>query len=100
MLPTRPLPTDTVEIAGETVTFRSLSRDEVFKLANFSDDPAGAEVFMLSRACSIPETEVQAWRETTDAVTVAKLLAAIAALSGVTANPGEPTPSSSDTSAP
>ena len=83
MLPIKALPTDTVEIAGTKVSIVSLSRDEVVSLAQFGGDTSAAEVFMLSRACSITDEEAQEWRTKVDAETAGELLQAIGALSGL-----------------
>jgi hypothetical protein len=83
MLPTPALDTDTVDIDGTPVPIRSLSRDEVVSLAKFGDDTSAAEVFMLSRACDITEAEAAEWRTKVNAQVAGTLLAAIAALSGI-----------------
>lgn len=83
MLPVKKLAEGSVDIDGTSVLFRSLSRDEVVSLAQFGGDTSSAEVFMLSRACSITEDEATEWRKTVDAGTAGTLLAAIAKLSGL-----------------
>ena len=82
-LPNVPLPTDTVDINGESVPIKSLSRDAVLRLSNMGDDAGGAEIMMLSLGTGVTEAEAKAWRETTDAPTADKLLQAIARLSGI-----------------
>jgi hypothetical protein len=83
MLPVPALGTSSVDIDGTPVPFRSLSRDEVVSLSKYGDDTGAAEVFMLSRACDITESEAADWRTKVNAETAGTLLAAIAALSGI-----------------
>ena len=67
------------------VEYRSLSRNEVGLLAAYGEDTAGAEAFMLSRACGITEEEAAAWRQATGTLPVMKLLNDIGVLSGIRA---------------
>jgi hypothetical protein len=82
-LPVPPLPTDTVEIGGEKVAIRSLSRDAVLKLSGFTDDTAGAEVFLLVNGTGVSDEEARAWRTQVAPDVAGALLVAIASLSGI-----------------
>jgi hypothetical protein len=83
MLPVSPLPESDVDVGGSSVHIRSLSRDEVVTLARYADDTSEAEVFILSRACDIPEDEARAWRTQVTAPVANVLLVAIGRLSGL-----------------
>lgn len=96
-LPVVPLDTGTVEVGGQQVHIRSLSRAEVTELAGFGDDAGGAEVFVISRATGESEADAAEWRKTVSAKTADVLLKAVRDLSGLT--PGKAAPSSSSSSA-
>lgn len=82
-LPALPLDTGSLTIRGTTITFRSMSRADAIALGQMSDDPAGAEVLMLSSACGITPEEAAAWRAATMPPDVGALLDEIAVLSGI-----------------
>lgn len=83
MLPDVPLATAVETVGGAEVPIRSLSRDEVVRLARFGDETGEAEVFILSRACAVTEDEARRWRESVGVVTAGDLLTAIARISGL-----------------
>ena len=83
-LPIVPLPKEAVLIGDTTVEYRSLSRDEVVSLAGMTDDPSGAEVFIISRATGVTPEEATTWRQEVTAETADHLLSAIATISGIT----------------
>ena len=95
-LPTVPLARSSIEIGGEAVEFRSLSRSEVIELGEMTGDAGTAEVYVLARACGITEAEAQAWRDEVDATTAGDLLAAIREVSGLGNRPASRSPSSAD----
>ena len=80
-LPTPPLATGSVAIDGTDVPIRSLSRDEVVRLADL--DTTAAEVLIIASGTGVPEDEATAWRKAVDAVTARTLLDAIGVLSGL-----------------
>jgi hypothetical protein len=89
-LPTQPLPQDTVEVNGAVIRFRSLSRDEAFQLQEFRGREDDAEVFILVNAVIDPvssEDEVRAWRKSTTAMAVGKLVDAILIFSELAEDP-------------
>lgn len=84
-LPAVPLPTDKVDVAGEQVEVRGLSRLEVARLgtgvyAGKNDD---AEVFVLSRGANISEDEARAWLGAVHADVAGPVLDRICELSGL-----------------
>jgi hypothetical protein len=88
-LPIKPLPTDAVEVNGESVEFHALSRTDALKVSTqFADRADEAEVFMLSRATGVSEDEARAWLGTTDLTEAGKLINGIIFLSGL-ADPPE-----------
>jgi len=80
-LPTPPLATGTVAIDGTDVPIRSLSRDEVVRLADL--DTTAAEVLIIASGTGVPADEAEAWRKAVDATTARTLLDAIGVLSGL-----------------
>lgn len=83
MLPSVPLGTGSVEIAGTDVPIRSLSRSEVVSLVTFADDTTAAEAFMVSKSCGLSADDARAWLDSVDASTAGELLKAIARISGI-----------------
>jgi hypothetical protein len=88
-LPAIPLATDTVMVAGVAVAIRALSRSEVRHLTTAfrggeDRDVDAAEVYILATACDVELDEARAWRETTHADHVGRVLDAVFALSGLT----------------
>jgi hypothetical protein len=82
-LPVKPLATDSVEIGGERVDFRSLSRSEALQLQAFRGREDEAEVFILARGSGVSEDEARAWREQVDTETAGVLIDGILFLSGL-----------------
>jgi hypothetical protein len=83
-LPEAPQRTGSVEVAGTPVSIRSLSRAEALELRALADQPDAdrlGEVLLISRGTGVPEDEVAAWWDASDAGDVQTLVAAIAALS-------------------
>lgn len=54
-LPTKPLATERVVIAGETIEYRALSRSEAMKLRDFEDDPDAAEVYIIATGAQVSQ---------------------------------------------
>jgi dihydrodipicolinate synthase/N-acetylneuraminate lyase len=82
-LPVVPLPKGSVEIAGQTVEYRSLSRDEVARLSALTEDVNEAEVFTIAAATGVTTDEATEWRKSVSAATASMLLKAIAETSGL-----------------
>ena len=82
-LPVVPLDTSTAEVGGQQVQIRSLSRDEVTRLAALDGDPGAAEVFMISCGTGESEADAAEWRKGVSAKTAGLLLRAIRDLSGL-----------------
>jgi hypothetical protein len=93
-LPLVDLPTDSIEIGGEKVEYRALSREEALRLNRFKEQTAedldAGEIFMLSCSVGVTEEEAAEWRRRTDAGTVDRLLQAIATISGLVPDPERP----------
>lgn len=83
ILPLSPLATGTVDIGGQTVEFRSLSRAEALKLNGYRGREDEAEVFIIASATGASEDEAQAWRESVDVATAGLLIDGILILSGL-----------------
>jgi len=86
-LPVVPLGRGTVEIGGETVEFRSLSRSQALQLNSFKGREDEAEVFILMGGTGCSEDEARAFRDGNDTETAGILIDAILILSGLANNP-------------
>lgn len=82
-LPIAPLGTETIVIAGTSITVRSLSRDAVVRLSQLDTDQEAAEVLMLVEGTGITDDDAREWRRKVDAKTADELLEAIASVSGL-----------------
>lgn len=87
-LPINPLPSSSIEIAGQSVAFRSLSRSEALKMQTFVGRVDDAEIFLLSCGTGCSEEEARAFRDGNDTVTAGLLIDAIIVLSGLTQKRG------------
>lgn len=83
MLPEIKQRTETVPVAGELVTIRSLSVFEVRRLKD-NPDPQAADALCISLATGASEEEAQAWLESIPADDAVGLMAAIFQLTGLT----------------
>ena len=87
-LPTGHLATSSVEVNGQVVEYRSLSRKEVLKCAaDYKDNVDGAENFLLMCGTGCTEEEAIAFRENTDPNEAGKLIDGIIYLSGLVIDP-------------
>lgn len=86
-LPISQLPTTEIEINGETIKIRALSRREAFKLAEFKDDPDAGEAFILSCATGDSIEAANYFRDNSDTDTVGKLIDAVIDFSGLATKP-------------
>ncbi len=82
-LPVIPLPSDTVEVNGTEVRFRSLSRSEALKLQDYRGREDEAELLILQWATGATEEEAKAFQEGTANAEVGKLTDAILIFSGL-----------------
>ena len=95
-LPEIPLPSDTVEVGGVPVRFRSLSRREAMRLVTeFAGDPDAAETFVVACATGVTSEEAEAWREATDPAEAGKLVDGIILLTGLASDAEGRDPNSS-----
>jgi hypothetical protein len=83
MLPATTLPTSSVTIGGDEVTFRSLSRHEAMQMAAYKGREDEAEDFILSCATGCTVEEAAAWRASTDLSTAGILIDAVLLFSGL-----------------
>lgn len=91
-LPSAPLARGTVEIAGQTVAIRSLTRAEALamrELASLPDANRAGEVFLIAHGVDISDEEALAWWETSDPMAVQKLIEAVAAVSRLMGSDGK-----------
>jgi hypothetical protein len=84
-LPNVSLKTRTVEIDGQQVEVRELSRGEAMALAQQADesDPAAQERRVLAFAMDVPLEQVEAWYDGAPSGVVQRLVTTIMALSGL-----------------
>ena len=82
-LPIVPLDVDTITIGGTSVQYRSLSREQVTRLASFGSDTDAAESYMISCSTGVTIDEAAEWRKQVSAPTVNELLTAISIISGL-----------------
>jgi len=83
VLPVPNLASSIVDVAGTSVSIRSLSRMEVLHIRTFEDREEEAEVFILSRSTGQTEDEAKAFLEGHDSDTAEVLLNAVFVLSGL-----------------
>lgn len=89
-LPIKPLAWDSVEIAGEKVRYRSLSRAEALRMGTFAGREDEAEVFILTCGTGCTEDEARAFRDGNDTETAGLLVDGIIILSGLTRKTAQP----------
>lgn len=89
-LPLIPLPRDTVEVAGEKVEVRGLSRAEALKISTvYEGDLDAAETYLLSVGAEVPFEEAKEWRYAAPAAEVGRLVDRIVELSGLSPEAGK-----------
>jgi hypothetical protein len=89
-LPQIPLPTGTVEVGGQTVTFHALSRAAAVGLSRFQDEPGQAEPYLVAQAMDIGVDEAETWLGSVPFAEGSKLIEAIILLTGLgETNPGK-----------
>lgn len=83
-LPVLPLPTATVEIAGQPVPIKALSRADVVRLTTeFRGRPVEAETFILVQGASVSGEEATSWLNSTGTEEARDLVDKILVLSNV-----------------
>lgn len=84
-LPVIPLPTAEVEVDGQMVAVRGLSRAAAIRLSTqFTEATADdAEVFVLAQGTGVTEEEARQWLGSTDVETAAIVLNKIVELSAL-----------------
>lgn len=82
-LPSKPLPTGSVSIAGTDVPIRALSRSEVLRVRTFEGNEDDAEPYVISCATGVSVEEATAWLASIDVETGGALIEAIFRLTGL-----------------
>jgi len=86
-LPIKPLPVETLEIAGTVIEYQALTRAQAIRLdaaaGDFRGRPLDAEIFILASGTRATEEDARRFHDTTDAETVGELIDAILILSGL-----------------
>lgn len=89
-LPKVEMPKDEVDVQGNKVPVRGLSRAEFLKISQDSDgDVESAEIACLALGAGVSADEAKEWRENAPAGDVGRVLDRIAELSGVGTDQGE-----------
>lgn len=83
MLPTPPLRTDIVAVAGVEIKVRSLSRVEALRIAKCDGDMEQAENFILACGANITEEEALEWRSNVGPEVAGPVVDRICELSGL-----------------
>lgn len=86
MLPKVSVPTGTVEVEGQAVQIRALTRAENLKTQNLIDkgDLRAVEVYIIATATDTPEHEVGEWWDNTPSGIVAAVIGAVRELTNPT----------------
>lgn len=82
-LPTVALPTGTVEIDGDTVPVRGLSRGEAMAMAKNVEDAAESEIALISHGLDTALADVREWYGGAPSHVVQKIVAKVMELSGL-----------------
>lgn len=83
-LPKIALPSSSVELGGQRVTYHSLSRSQALRLHEFQGREDEAEDFMLACGTDVTMKQAHAWRDSVDLATAGQLIDAIIEISGLT----------------
>jgi hypothetical protein len=86
-LPIISLATDSLELNGTAVEYRSMSRAEALKLQDYKGRPDEAENYILMCGTGCTEDEAKAFRDGSDTATAGLLIDGILVLSGLTNTP-------------
>lgn len=87
-LPSIACPTEEVDVGGQTITVRGLTRGETLEmqrtLAGGADlDVIGLEVYLIAHGTDTPLEEARAWHAAAPSAVVEPLTSAISRLSGL-----------------
>lgn len=82
-LPLIPLPTTTVEVGGQQIPIRSLSRGERLALAELELDTRGVEAFIVARSTDVDDATALAWLASVTADVADSLISATMEWSGL-----------------
>lgn len=94
MLPVSPLATGSVEVAGQPVAIRSLSRAETLTLRAFDGHTGEAEAYVVSCGTGEALDDARAWLDQVDSATAALVVEAVLDLSGLLPRKPSNSPSS------
>lgn len=99
-LPVKAPATDTVDLDGEKVEVRGLTRAEVIRLGSaYTNDADAAEVYLVACGTGVTEAEATEWRDATDAMSAGLVIDRIGELTGLRGKDGkDPKKSTSGTS--
>ena len=90
-LPAAPLARGTVEVAGQMVEVRSLTRGEALEIRALAGEPDAdrrGEILMIAWGTDTSPEEAEAWWRASDPVAVQKLVRGIAVVSRLLAEDG------------
>jgi hypothetical protein len=82
-LPLDPLATGSVDIAGNEVPIRSLSRPEGIRLQTFQGHEDDAEAYIVAASTGVTDDEARAWLAAVSIETGGRMVDAILQLSGL-----------------
>lgn len=82
-LPRIELPTDTVNVGGEEIAVRGLSRKEVLSLSKHTADPEKADVLAVSWGCNVSEQDAEEWLDCSPSGITIEVISKIMELSGM-----------------
>ena len=82
-LPIKGLATEMLEVGGQPVEYRSMSRAQALTLASYKGREDEAEIFILMSGTGCSQDEAKAFREGNDTETAGLLIDGILILSGL-----------------
>lgn len=85
-LPKIALPTRELDIEGQPLTVRGLSRAEAHSMRGFGDDLVGAEAYVISTCCGVTTVDAAAWIADSPTHVVNLVLESVFELSGLGAD--------------
>jgi hypothetical protein len=91
-LPNLPLAAATLEVEGQTVSYRSLSRAQALKLSDYMGNMEAQDNFVIACGFGVSEDEARTWRDSTSFENVQKFTDAILELSGLTSKESDQNP--------
>lgn len=82
-LPRVPLPTTKLEIGGELLEVRGLSRSEAISVGEMANKPNEAEIWVVAKGCDVDISEAREWREVMPSAVIDQVVNKILELSGL-----------------